>query len=77
MRDKLTCKQMNDRADAIKRDIFRTPEYLKVCGKQIELLLDMAINGDIPNGKFGDVECSIWSTMREVLHDNEIKIRDI
>ena len=77
MRGKLTFQQINDRADAIKDDIFRTPEYLKICGKQVELLLDMAINGDIPNGKFGDVECSIWSTMRKVLLENEIPIRDI
>ena len=77
MRNKLTTKEMNARSDAIRDDIFRTEEYLKICGSQVRLLLDMAINGDIPNGKFGDVEVGMWEIMREVLHNNEMPIRDI
>lgn len=77
MRNKLTTKEMNDRSDAIRDDILMTEEYLKICGSQVRLLLDMAINGDIPNGKFGDVEVGMWEIMREVLHNNEMPIRDI
>ena len=77
MRNKLTTKEMNARSDAIRDDILRTEEYLKICGSQVRLLLDMAINGDIPNGKFGDVEVGMWEIMREVLHNNEMPIRDI
>lgn len=77
MRNKLTTKEMNDRSDAIRDDVLMTEEYLKICGSQVRLLLDMAINGDIPNGKFGDVEVGMWEIMREVLHNNEMPIRDI
>lgn len=77
MRNKLTTKEMNARSDAIRDDVLMTEEYLKICGSQVRLLLDMAINGDIPNGKFGDVEVGMWEIMREVLHNNEMPIRDI
>ena len=77
MRNKLTTKEMNNRADAIRDDILMSEEYMKICGSQVRLLLDMAINGDIPNGKFGDVEVCMWEIMREVLHDNDVPIRDI
>lgn len=77
MREKLKFKEIENRRNMIQDDILRSTEDYKLCWAQIELLLDMAVNGDIPTGNFSDLECSVWSNMRRLLTNNDVEIRDI
>ena len=79
MRDKLTFKELKERRAMIQDDISRCKKAsgYDLYWPQIGLLLEMAINGDIPTGDFSDRECSVWSNMRMVLQNNNIEIRDL
>lgn len=79
MRDKLTFKELKDRRIAIQDDISRCKNEsgYDLYWPQIGLLLEMAINGDIPTGDFSDLECDVWSNMRYILRENNVEIRDL
>lgn len=56
------------------RDLRNAVDGIDMDG--IKTLLDMAINGKIPDGTFSDFECNVWSEMRCVLRKNNIAFND-
>ena len=71
---RMKTSEINAAADNVHELARRTPEHMKLAGPEIELLLKMALSGDVPNGKFGDVECSVWEIMRRTLRENNVEV---
>lgn len=38
---------------------------------RIEALLNLALEGKVPNGEYGDAECSLWQLMASIVRKHE------